>query len=147
MMKKLLAFLLALALLLASVGWDAASAASSRGSYSGGMRMPSTSSFSSGSMNKTYSSGKKAPSSQVTQSPRYNYSATQAQTGKSSLFGGGLGHFLGGMAAGTLFGSLFSSMLHPFSYGMMPGFSLLGLLLDALIAFVIYKLIRRFVWR
>lgn len=145
-MKKLFAFFLALVLAFGTAGFSSAYAAtsSSKGSFSGGSKVPSTSTFGSDTTSKSYSSGKKSPSSNVTQnSPQY---ATPQQQQRSSLFGGGIGHFLGGMAAGALVSSLFSHMLHPFGGGDF-GFSLWGLLFDALIAFVIYKLIRRLVWR
>ncbi|WP_282199848.1 hypothetical protein [Collibacillus ludicampi] len=144
-MKKLIGWLLALVIAFGTIGASSAYAASTKGSFSGSIKSPSVSQFSSGS--KTYSSGKRSPSGNVTQSPNtqnpYSYSQPQP---RSSFFGSGIGHFLGGMAAGALVSSLFSHMLHPFG-GFGHGFSLWGLLFDALIAFVLYKLIRRFVWR
>jgi hypothetical protein len=57
-------------------------------------------------------------------------------------FGGGFGRFFGGLAAGALLGSVFSSMLHPFG-GFGQGFSLIGLLLDAVLLYLAFKLFRR----
>lgn len=54
----------------------------------------------------------------------------------------GLGRFFGGVAAGALLGTVFSSMLHPFG-GFGMGFSLIGLLLDAVLLFLAFKLFRR----
>jgi hypothetical protein len=146
-MKKAIGWLLALLIAFGTVGaGTTAYAASAKGSFSGSMKSPSVSQFSSGS--KTYSSGKRTPSGNVTQTPNYNstnpYASTQQP--RSSFFGSGIGHFLGGMAAGALFSSLFSHMLHPFG-GFGYSFSFWGLLFDALIAFVLYKLIRRLIWR
>ncbi|WP_018130268.1 hypothetical protein [Effusibacillus pohliae] len=147
-MKKLVSLFLALALVM---GFSAVSEAksSTSGSFSGGVK----SSISSGSTYKgdstsqsgsgVYSSGQKSPSSNVTQKPSTPQPYQQPyQQPKSSWFGGGLGHFLGGMAAGALMSSLFGHMLHPFG-GFGYGFSFWGLLFDLLLLFVGYKLIRR----
>jgi predicted lipid-binding transport protein (Tim44 family) len=80
-----------------------------------------------------YHSGYRSPSPNVRNPNR-------ATPGPAPGRAGGLFPFLGGLGAGALLGSLF----HPFTGGFGGGFSILGLLIWALIFFGIYKLIRSF---
>lgn len=146
-MKKILPWILALVLAVGNIGF--ASAAGSRGSFSGGVRSGNHSVFSNPSRSynsgtSSYSSGVKSPSSNVTQRPS-TQQPYQGTAPRKSLFGG-MGNFLGGMATGALVGSLFGHMFHPFG-GLGYGFSPLGILFDLLLVFVGFKLIRRLMRR
>lgn len=155
-MRRLFSVLITLVLVFGLAGVSEAKSSTS-GKFSGGSN-PSISSGSNykGSDSNTgsggsqvYTSGQKSPSSNVTQKPSTPYQQPYQQPNqqpKSSWFGGGLGHFFGGMAAGALMGSLFSHMFHPFG-GFGHGFSFFGLLIDTLLLFLAYKLIRRLFFR
>ncbi|WP_018132243.1 hypothetical protein [Effusibacillus pohliae] len=152
-MKKWLTLLMTLALMFGTAG-SALAASSSKGTFSGTVRSSQTpvsgshfvGSYGTSSSSQTYSSGPKSPSANVTQRPSYPTPVLQPSTQtKSSVFGG-LGHFFGGLATGAVLGSLLGHMLHPFG-GFGHGFSIWGLLFDAVLAYLIYKLVRRFMGR
>ena len=152
-MKKLVAILMAIALTLSFSG--VSNAASKSGSFSGGSKSSISRSYSgSTSGSKVYSSGSKRPSSNVTQRPYSNSHQTYTQSKpKSSWFGGGIGHFFGGLATGAIVSSMFSHMFHPFGGGYGyggyggGGFSFWGLLIDLFLLYLAYKLIRRLFFR
>jgi hypothetical protein len=89
----------------------------------------------------TYHSGYRAPSPNV-RNGSSSYSNPNIATNRSR--GGFLSH-AAAFGAGTLFGS----MLHPFGggyggpgFGMGGGFSIFGILLDILIIWIVYKVVR-----
>ncbi|WP_409346535.1 hypothetical protein [Paenibacillus sp. MBLB4367] len=73
--------------------------------------------------------------------------STRGDTARQSPASGGgrFGSFFGGLAAGTLLGSI----LNPFGFGGygagFGGFSLIGILFWAVILFVIYRLVRKWI--
>ncbi|NRD76800.1 hypothetical protein HPT25_04750 [Bacillus sp. BRMEA1] len=97
-----------------------------------------TSSYSSHSTGSTYHSGYKSASSNVSRSSSY----TNTQPSKRSSFWSHAAAF----GAGTFVGSMF----HPFGghyYGHSYGFSFFGFLVDLLILYIIYKVIKGIFFR
>jgi hypothetical protein len=114
--------------------------------FRSGYRSPSGS-FSGGSAVRggTYRTGQRAPSSNVTRNPR-----ATAPGGGTAYTPGRAGSFLGGLATGAILGHL----LNPFSgfgwgggYGYGGGFgfgfSIVSLLIWAVLLYVVYRIIRR----
>jgi hypothetical protein len=96
----------------------------------------------------SYHSGSRAPSSRVSGS-RYSSSrtgTTYGSTGRSmfggGLFGGGLGSHLFSFGTGWFIGSMFHPFGGYYGYGY-HSFSLLGILFDILIIWIIWRIIRR----
>jgi hypothetical protein len=91
----------------------------------------------------SYHSGSRAPSSRVSGS-RYSGSRTSTTFGSTgrSMFGAGFGSHM--FSFGT--GWFLSSMFHPFGgyYGAgLHSFSLFGILIDVLVIWIIWRIIRR----
>jgi hypothetical protein len=105
-----------------------------------------------------YRSGFRSPSSRVgswygsrTTRPSYGTTAPHiGATGGSRSFGGGFGSHLFSFGAGWLLGSMF----HPFGgyYGWgapmaYHGFSLFGLIFDLLILWILWRIVKRLLFR
>jgi hypothetical protein len=149
-MKGFMVLMLAVALIFG--GSTVAAAKSYSGSHAiGGSSISSHSGTYSGSYSgsrsggTTYNSGYKSPSSNVTGS-RYSGSGSYTTAPRSS----GWGHFFGGFGAGMLFSGLFHSMFHPFGYygyGGYHSFSIFGLLIDLLLLWIVYRIVRGLFFR
>ncbi|MGD8188706.1 hypothetical protein ACQCN2_01780 [Brevibacillus ginsengisoli] len=155
MSSKIIAFVTAFTMLFLPItasakgfggGHSTRSSGSTYSSHSSGFN-----SYHSGVSNsQTYHSGYRSPSSNVSGSRSYGSNAPSYSTPKSS--GGFLSHAVS-FGAGALLGSMF----HPFGggyggYGGYNGFgthsiSIFGLLMDLLLIFIAYKIIRRLFFR
>lgn len=103
-----------------------------------------------------YRSGSRAPSSRVGgYRSQYSGSYGTPYGGATTRTGfGGFGSHLFSFGSGMLFGGLFGSLFHPFGgyYGWgggygYHGFSIFGLLIDLLLLYVAYRLVRRLFFR
>ncbi|CAM3948181.1 hypothetical protein [Alicyclobacillus pomorum] len=105
---------------------------------------------------RSYRSGSRAPSSRVGGSySRYSGTYGTPYGGATTRTGlGGFGSHLFSFGSGMLLGGLMGHLFHPFGgyYGWgggygYHGFSIFGLLIDLLLLYVVYRIVRRLFFR